>query len=485
MNAFLIFPHQLFAEIHSMDKADSYYCIESDLFFKQYPFHKQKLLFHRASMRFYADSLIEKGYNLTYIEANHPCAHLPRLMEDLIKEGIQTIYFFDPNDYLLEKQIQQAFPFEKVMYPSPNFLNTDLSLLGEKKTYFQTAFYINQRKIRSILLDSELKPIGGQWSYDAENRKKIPKNTAIPNAFPTSVPSAHIQEAIAYVDQHFPNNPGSSDQPFSSGYFPCTPSEAEAALDLFIQEKLSLFGLYEDAMQASEGTLFHSVLSPMINVGLLNPAYVLAKIIASNAPLNSMEGIIRQLIGWREFIQLLYRKIGSRQRTSNHWQFTREMPTAFYTGTTGIEPVDITIHKLVKTGYNHHIERLMVLGNFMLLCEIKPDAVYQWFMEMYIDAYDWVMVPNVYGMSQFSDGGLMSTKPYICGSNYILKMGDFKKGPWQAIWDGLFWRFLDKQRSTFAKNPRWAMLISTWDKMPTEKKSLHLAHANNFLEEIL
>jgi deoxyribodipyrimidine photolyase-related protein len=126
----------------------------------------------------------------------------------------------------------------------------------------------------------------------------------------------------------------------------------------------------------------------------------------------------------------------------------------------------------------------MVLGNFMLLCEIKPDAVYRWFMEMYIDAYDWVMVPNIYGMSQFSDGGLMTTKPYICGSNYILKMSDYPKGEWQEIWDGLFWRFLDKQRETFRKNPRWAMLISTWDKMPEEKRSAHLKRANEFLHQL-
>jgi deoxyribodipyrimidine photolyase-related protein len=160
------------------------------------------------------------------------------------------------------------------------------------------------------------------------------------------------------------------------------------------------------------------------------------------------------------------------------------MPAAFYDGTTGLEPIDQTIRKLLKTGYNHHIERLMVLGNFMLLCEIKPDAIYRWFMEMYIDAYDWVMVPNVYGMSQFSDGGLMTTKPYICGSNYILKMSDYPKGEWQEIWDGLFWRFLDKQRETFRKNPRWAMLISTWDKMPLEKKSTHLNNAEAFLTQL-
>jgi deoxyribodipyrimidine photolyase-related protein len=160
------------------------------------------------------------------------------------------------------------------------------------------------------------------------------------------------------------------------------------------------------------------------------------------------------------------------------------MPQSFYDCTTGIVPIDTSIKKLLESGYNHHIERLMVLGNFMLLCEIAPDEVYQWFMEMYIDAYDWVMVPNVYGMSQFADGGMITTKPYICGSNYLMKMGDFPKGDWQAVWDGLFWRFLSKQRVVFAKNPRWAMLLSTWDKMPEEKRTTHLKNAEQFLKTL-
>jgi deoxyribodipyrimidine photolyase-related protein len=160
------------------------------------------------------------------------------------------------------------------------------------------------------------------------------------------------------------------------------------------------------------------------------------------------------------------------------------MPAALYTATTGIPPIDLTIRKLLHSGYNHHIERLMVLGNFMLLCEIHPDAVYQWFMELYIDAYDWVMVPNIYGMSQYSDGGMMTSKPYICGSNYLMKMGNFPKGDWQAIWDGLFWRFLSNNRKVFGGNPRWAMLIKTWDKMELQKQEQHLQAANNFLQQL-
>lgn len=481
MSAFLIFPHQLFKEVLSLENAYTFYLIESDLFFKQYAFHQQKLILHRSSMMAFADQIRAQGKKVEYIDSQDPRASEAVLIQSLPDS---EIYLFDPNDYLLERRIHRASKGKITLLASPNFLNQDTTLLGQRKPYFQTAFYTQQRKERQILLEADGQPKGGQWTYDAENRKKIPKNTAIPNPFPQRAPNSYTLEAIAYVNQYFPNNPGTTDEPFVGSYYPNTHAEAEEAFALFIKERLTLFGDYEDAMQVKENTLFHSILSPLLNIGLLNPIELIANVSASQSPINSVEGFIRQILGWREFVQLIYRKVGTQQRTNNYWQFNNPMPTAFYTAETGIAPLDISLKKLLKSSYNHHIERLMVIGNFLLLCEIHPDAVYQWFMEMYIDAYDWVMVPNIYGMSQFSDGGLMTTKPYICGSNYLLKMSDFPKGPWQEIWDGLFWRFLDKQRSTFAKNPRWAMLISTWDKMPLEKKEKHLKNANDYLEQL-
>ena len=180
----------------------------------------------------------------------------------------------------------------------------------------------------------------------------------------------------------------------------------------------------------------------------------------------------------------MYEARGVQSRTTNYWKFTRAMPDSFYDGTTGIAPVDDTIKKLLKTGYNHHIERLMILGNFMLLCEFDPDAVYRWFMEMYIDAYDWVMVPNVYGMSQFADGGLFASKPYISSSNYIIKMSDYSKGEWSQVWDSLFWRFLNKYRKAFTKNPRLGMLLSTFDRMDPLKKKNLMETAEDFLQAL-
>jgi deoxyribodipyrimidine photolyase-related protein len=189
-------------------------------------------------------------------------------------------------------------------------------------------------------------------------------------------------------------------------------------------------------------------------------------------------------MGWREFIRGIYRDKGVAQRTRNYWGFKRKIPAGFYDGSTGILPVDETIKKVLKTGYCHHIERLMILGNFMLLCEFDPDEVYRWFMELFIDAYDWVMVPNIYGMSQFADGGLMATKPYISGSNYLMKMSDYPKGPWQEVWDALFWRFLDKQRAFFSANPRMGMLLKSYDGWDQEKRNKLQQKATEFLNTL-
>jgi len=497
MQVQLVFPHQLYEQSEIGIVGGDFYIIESDLFFLQYQFHQQKLIFHRASMKYYTQQLMQKGYHCHYINAKDPNATIATLVNMLKSKGVQNIKLYDPSDYLLDQQLKKASKhhgIELIYTPSPNFLNNQPdseALLGNKKTFFQTSFYTEQRKQRKILIESDGNPVGGQWSFDAENRKKIPKHTPIP-AIHFFESNEYIEEARKYVKANFKKNPGQSDAPFNAGkkdvYYPVTHADAKIAMNQFIAEKLEQFGIYEDAMVVAEKTLFHSVLSPLINVGLIQPAEFLNALLAAyqkgKAPINSIEGIIRQIIGWREFVQLTYRRIGSQQRTKNFWGFTKKMPQSFYDGTTGIVPIDSSIQKLLESGYNHHIERLMVLGNFMLLCEIAPDAVYQWFMEMYIDAYDWVMVPNVYGMSQFADGGMITTKPYICGSNYLMKVGDFPKGEWQAIWDGLFWRFLSKQRSVFAKNPRWAMLLSTWDKMPEEKRARHLNNAEQFLLDL-
>jgi deoxyribodipyrimidine photolyase-related protein len=330
MQVQLVFPHQLYDQSEIGIGGGDFYIIESDLFFLQYQFHQQKLLFHRASMKYYTQQLIQKKHHCHYIDARDPNAAIAALVKVLKSKGVQKIKLYDPCDYLLDQQLKKASKqhgIELTYTPSPNFLNNQQdseALLGNKKTYFQTSFYTEQRKQRKILIEKDGSPIGGQWSFDAENRKKIPKNTPIP-AIHFFESNEYIEEAKQYVKVNFKNNPGASNAPFNAGnqnvYYPVTHADAKKAMDQFIAEKLDQFGIYEDAMVVVEKTLFHSVLSPLINVGLIQPTQFLNALLQAyekgKAPINSIEGIIRQIIGWREFVQLTYRKIGSQQRTKN------------------------------------------------------------------------------------------------------------------------------------------------------------------------
>ena len=486
----IIFPHQLFKQHPAIQKNRKIYLIEEWLYFKQYNFHQQKLVLHRASMKFYEQWLQQLGYEVTYIESPTQQSDCSILIEGMASQKITDIHVVDVVDNWLTKRLQDACEKNNItlqIYESPNFINTKNntdSYFNTKKTYFQTDFYTWQRKQRSILLESEGKPIGGKWTYDAENRAKFPKKEKAPTlVFPKE--NQYIKEAKQYVQQHFGNNYGSMND---EHLFVVTFEDAENWLDAFLKTRFEHFGIYEDAIVAKENVLHHSVLSPMLNIGLLSPMQIIDKAIdysnQMNIPLNSLEGFIRQIMGWREFIRIVYEREGTKQRTTNYWKFTRKIPVSFWTGDTGIAPIDITIKKTLKTGYCHHIERLMVLGNFMLLCEFDPDEVHRWFMEMFIDAYDWVMVPNVYGMTQFADGGLMTTKPYISGSNYLMKMSDYEKGDWQNVWDGLFWRFMHEHRDFFLSNPRLGMLVHMFDKMPAEKQQTHLKNASQFLTSL-
>ena len=487
----LIFPHQLFEESPLLGNGQPCYLIEEWLFFRQYAFHKQKLAFHRATMQFYARHLREHGAKVQYIESGQLMADVRNLLPELARQGIREVFYIDPADDWLERRLLTGATqvgIAATCCDAPMFLNTrqDLeSFFGvKKKRYFQTKFYIGQRERRGILLDDLGKPLGGKWSYDADNRKKYPRKKAPP---PVSLPagSPDYEEAVQYVESYFATNPGALTE---SQLYPLDFEAGRAWLQQFLEHRFAEFGPYEDAIVSDQNILHHSVLTPLLNVGLLTPAEVIEKALMyagqESVPLNSTEGFVRQIIGWREFIRGVYLYAGRAERTRNFWGFARKIPASFYDGSTGIAPLDITINKVLRTGYCHHIERLMVLGNFMLLCEFDPDEVYRWFMELFIDAYDWVMVPNVYGMSQFADGGLMSTKPYISGSNYILKMSNFSKGPWQEVWDALFWRFMHVHRDFFLSNPRLGMLIRTFDKMAADKQNHLLARAGEYLQSL-
>ncbi len=482
----IVFPHQLFKKNPALSKERKVILVEEFLYFRHLNFHKQKLVLHRAAMKSYSAFLEAEGYKIEYIESTDDKSDIRKLISFLKKEQVKTIHFTEVIDYLLNNSITDSCKNNKIdikQYITPAFLNSAQEgddYFNGKKRYFQTEFYIAQRKKRGILLQPNGDPIGGQWSYDADNRKKYPAKE-IPPKISFQKEDQYVKEAKDYVHKNFSENYGE----MSTFIYPINFQESEKWLKEFFTGRFEKFGEFEDAIVANENTLHHSVLSPLINIGLLTPQQVVDAALKyaekNNIPLNSTEGFIRQIVGWREFIKIVYAREGVKQRTTNYWKFYRKIPASFWDGTTGIEPIDNVIKKALKSGYLHHIERLMLLGNFMLLCEFDPDEVYKWYMEMFVDSYDWVMVPNVYGMVQFADGGLMTTKPYISGSNYVLKMSDFKKGPWCEIWDGLFWRFMDVHRVFFKKNPRLGMLVNTFDKMAPEKRNHHNEVAEKFI----
>jgi deoxyribodipyrimidine photolyase-related protein len=484
----ILFPPQLFENNELLLHCNEVYLIEEYLFFRQYPFHKMKLAYHRASMKFYELFLIKKGIKVNYINSRDDLSDIRKLITYLNKNGVHQFVYIDPTDNWLENRIQKSASetgISLLKLDSPIFINSSIEnkqFFINKKRFFQTDFYIYQRKKLQILVDENGKPKLDKWSFDAENRLKYPKGKITPQVvFPEVNDLA--KEASNYIETNFPNNPGAINL---KAFYPFSFDESKKWLTQFFETRFKEFGEYEDALVSKENFLHHSVLSPMMNVGLISPQYVIHEAIkyadTHEISMNSLEGFIRQIIGWREFIRAVYELKGTEERTRKFWNFSRSIPSSFYTGTTGIIPIDITIKKVLETGYCHHIERLMVLGNFMLLCEFNPDEVYKWFMEMFIDAYDWVMVTNVYGMSQFADGGLMATKPYISGSNYLMKMSNYEKGEWQKTWDALFWRFMHKQRDFFLQNPRLGMLVHSFDKMSDEKKSEHLRNAEKYLE---
>lgn len=465
MKAFLVYPHQLFenSKLFSILNAatDKVYLVEEPLLFTQFKFHKQKNLFHRITMKKYAAYVSRKGFKVEYIDTS-------RLTTSTDIAGMVDaleVYMYDPTDTWLEQRLTKAFKNRLRYLQTPMFINSreqNQAFFGKHKKPFMKTFYAWQRKRLNILMDEDGKPLGGSFSYDIENRKKLSKDYIEPKNV-SFLKDEYTIEALQYVEKNFEANYGSLESfPYASDF-----ASAKKVLEHFLATKLVNFGVYEDAISKDLAYINHSILTPYLNAGLLTPEYVVKQTldyVAKNQgsiPLNSLEGFLRQIIGWREFIRAMYELHGTAMRTRNFWKHTKKLGPEFWTATTGNVVVDTTIQKVLQNAYAHHIERLMIMGNYMLLSEYDVNDVYTWFMELFIDSYDWVMVPNVYGMSQFADGGIFATKPYVSASNYIYKMSDYKKdGVWDKEWDEKFWSFLKKHRSFFEKNPRFKMLLS-------------------------
>lgn len=451
-----------------------------------YRYHKHKITFFLTAMRSFADELKSHDFRVHY-EKFSERSFIDRLDEFLTKNKITKVTVPEIQDKFFESTVLdflklKKIPFEVILTPMFLCSREDFKIyLHYHPKPFMKTFYEGERKRLKILVDHKGKPEGGQWSFDVENRKKAPKTLTNTELVKHS-PSLHLKSVIEIVDKNFPHHPGDN----SNFWLPTDRKGALKAMKHFFNHHLSDFGQYQDAITARAPFLYHSIISPMMNAGLLTPEEVIQEAVKAREndptiPLSSVEGFIRQVMGWREFVRGIYQNFSEVEEKMNFFNHQGKLSQAWYEGTTGIIPVDDAIKKALEFGYCHHIERLMLLSNLMLLSELHPHEVHRWFMEMFVDSADWVMGPNVYGMGQFSDGGIFATKPYISGSNYVLKMSDYKKDEWSDTWDGLFWRFIGKHSIFFTKNPRMNMMVKLLEKMDASKKKRLLKLAETFI----
>ena len=488
----ILFGNQLFPARH-IDQArpDALFMAESERMCRRYAAHRHKLVLILSAMRSKADELAELGHDVFYAELEDAGASswFSMLEEHLDSHHYDELVWFQCESPTMTSRLRSLAKDRELsldVLPSPMFLTARETFAEYRATHkrlFMADFYRLQRKRMGVLIDEDGGPVGGQWSFDEDNRKKLPKSVT-PPPLPEPEWTDHTKNVVALVDRHFPDHPGDA----ARFWLPTTTAQAEHALHEFLEARFSLFGDYEDALSSKHPFVFHSVLSPLLNAGLLTPRQVLDAALdkagAGDIPINSLEGFVRQIIGWREFIRGAWNTLPPEHWEQNFWNHTRGLADCWYEGTTGIPPLDDAIRRARDRGYCHHIERLMVLGNMMLLCRVAPVDAYRWFMEMFVDSADWVMAPNVYGMALFSEGGAFTTKPYICGSNYLRKMSDYPKGDWCDIVDGLYWSFVRDHRDFFESNPRSKMMTRTLDRLDPARKTRIFSLAEEFIDRV-
>ena len=467
-------------------------------------YHQQKLTLLFSAMRHYAADLKKRKFHTLYHHlSDSPIgADYSTVLDGWIQEyRIREIHLLDPNEYdtlhslpALSKKI--GVPIQT--HRSPQFLvsREEFSAWAKgKKHLLMEAHYRRLRAEHNILMTPTGKPEGGDWNLDDQNRrtarefsKENPKIPPLPKISQDPTTAAVAKE----VTQRFPDHPGKGDDL----WIPTTRQGALEWLKGFIRQRLEAFGSWEDVMIENQPVLFHSVLSPFLNLGLLTPMECIQAAEKAyrdgKAPLNSVEGFIRQILGWREFIHGIYWLKMPAYREENFLGADRPLPRWAYTGKTEMRCVSEAIRGTLDLAYNHHIQRLMVLGNYFLLGGYEPKAVLRWYTEMYLDAYDWVMIPNVLGMILFADGGFFATKPYAAGAAYQDKMGNHcascrfdpkkKEGPDACPFHSLYWNFFGQHGPKFSSNPRIGMMLRMWEKKPAEEKKRIRADAQNFLQ---
>jgi deoxyribodipyrimidine photolyase-related protein len=458
------------------------------------PYHKKKLVYVLSSQRHFAAEMETSGHPVKiWRGSGHYDALLTRFLE---KHPDVMVTTFEAAEHDTRKRIAlvaEQSPGRVKVLRNPFFLSDPEEWRARiQKGYRMELFYREMRR-RTGLLMRQGEPVGGQWNYDAENRKALPKKVAIP-PFPFFPADETTREVISLVEAQFPSHPGEAGD-FSLAV---TRSQALELLQHFVTHRLALFGPYEDAMKTDEALLFHSGISTYLNNGLLLPLEVCEMVekayLDSLVPLESAEGFIRQIIGWREYVRNYYEVMMPEVRSANALRLKCGLPEDFWTGKSELKCLDECAGQVQRFGYSHHITRLMVLSNFATLTDSDPAEVLRWFHAFYTDAYEWVVLPNVLGMSTYADGGVMASKPYVSSGNYINKMSDYcsgcrfdvkkRTGHDACPFNALYWRFVAKNRALFEQNGRVSFMTQQWDKMPASEKLKVLEQAESFIENL-
>ncbi|HCL38962.1 MULTISPECIES: cryptochrome/photolyase family protein [Marinobacter] len=464
--------------------------------------HKKKLVFVFSAMRHFADALEEDGWRVHYqrYHPDNPAQSIEQVIAELAREyQPERVITTECGEWRLHEQISRwhktlGIPVE--IRPDTRFVcNIDeFARWAEgRKQLRMEFFYREMRKKTGLLMTSEGQPEGGQWNFDTDNRKKWAGKPPAPAPF-REEPDAITTEVIELVNEYFSEHFGTT----GNFHYAVTAEQAQEALAHFVDFALPCFGDYQDAISDNEDWLFHSILSPYLNTGLLDPMEVCEEAVrawhAGRAPLNAVEGFVRQIIGWREFVRGIYWLLMPGYARENRLGNSRELPWFYWTGDTKMRCMHKAINATARNAYAHHIQRLMITGNFALLAGVKPEAICDWYLAVYIDAFDWVELPNTLGMVMHADGGYLGSKPYAASGKYIQRMSDHCQNCHYRVQDAtgdracpfnsLYWHFIDRHREDFANNPRMTMMYRNWDKQKPERREALRARADWVLANI-
>ena len=461
------------------------------------PHHPQKIALVLAAMRKFAAALAARGWRVAYSRLEDPDNRqsIPgELARRAAEAGAAEVIATEPGEWRLIAALRQmSLPLR--LLPDDRFFCTPAAFAawaGGRKTLRMEYFYREMRRATGLLMEGDA-PAGGRWNFDAENRAP-PPGALLARRPLRFAPDPATAEVLDLVERRFPSNFGRL-RPFG---WATDRAGALAALDDFLAHGLPAFGTFQDAMLAGDPFLFHSLLSPYLNLGLLSPREVCAAAEAEwragRVPLNSAEGFIRQILGWREFIRGVYFLKGPGYTAANALGHARPLPALYWGGETRMACLRAAVAQTRNEAYAHHIQRLMLTGNFALLAGVDPGALHEWYLAVYADAFEWVEAPNTLGMSQFADGGVVASKPYVASGAYIGRMSDYcgacayrvkdRTGPRACPFNLLYWHFLHRHRARFAANPRMGPVFRTWDRMEEGHRARVLAEAEAFLARL-